>query len=246
MLAYEQHRGITRDHVLCRCSEDTVVLFRCRFSAQIVRNDGGTPRSPRGCLWPKVAPLAGKWWAAGEAYRSCRGLLCQLLVGSSRDSTPRRACLQPAASNRVGSGCCQAGAARRIHAIPITGPRGKSAQTHRASVDANLLTTTAAVFRKRWANHCSKLSVNCNERWLKVSALNICLLNPPRFVAQLRLLNQVTSISGLSTAAITELLGTELLALFGWRVRMFFLHLSFVNRDWVLVRDSLDKPTNSL
>ena len=213
MLAYEQHRGITRDHVLCRCSEDTVVLFRCRFSAQIVRNDGGTPRSPRGCLWPKVAPLAGKWWAAGEAYRSCRGLLCQLLVGSSRDSTPRRACLQPAASNRVGSGCCQAGAARRIHAIPITGPRGKSAQSHRASVDANLLATTAAVFRKRWANHCSKLSVNCSERWLKVSALNTDLLNPPRFVAQLRLLNQVTSISGLSTAAITELLGTELLAL---------------------------------
>ena len=79
----EQHCGITRDHVLCRCSEDTVVLFRCRCSAQIVRNDGGTPRSPRGCLWPKVAPLAGQWWAAGEAYCSCRGLLCQLLVGSS-------------------------------------------------------------------------------------------------------------------------------------------------------------------
>lgn len=136
-------------------------------------------------------------------------------MGSSRDSTPRRACLQPAASNRVGSGCCQAGAARRIHAIPITGPRDKSAQSHRASVDANLLATTAAVFRKRWANHCSKLSVNCNERWLKVSALNIGLLNPPRFVAQLRLFNQVTSISGLSTAAITELLRTELLALFG-------------------------------
>ena len=55
--------------------------------------------------------------------------------------------------------------------------------------------------------------MNCSERWLKVSALNTDLLNPPRVVAQLRLLNQVTSISGLSTAAITELLGTELLAL---------------------------------
>ena len=57
--------------------------------------------------------------------------------------------------------------------------------------------------------------MDCSERWLRVSALNIGLLNPPRFVAQLRLLNQVTSISGLSTAAITELLRTELLALFG-------------------------------
>ena len=36
---------------------------------------------------------------------------------------------------------------------------------------------------------------------------------PPRFVAQPRLLNRVTGIPGLTTCAITELLGTEALAL---------------------------------
>ena len=33
-------------------------LIWCRCSAENVRNDGATPRSPRGCLGPKVAPLA--------------------------------------------------------------------------------------------------------------------------------------------------------------------------------------------
>ena len=58
--------------------------------------------------------------------------------------------------------------------------------------------------------------MNCSERWLKVSAPDIGLLNPSRFVAQLRLLKQVTSISGLSTAIITELLGKLLALLVEW------------------------------
>mgnify|MGYP001084314688 CR=1 FL=1 len=50
-------------------------------------------------------------------------------------------------------------------------------------------------------------------RWVEAGALQLGLSIPPRFVAQPRLLNRVTGIPGLTTGAITELLGTEALAL---------------------------------
>ena len=50
-------------------------------------------------------------------------------------------------------------------------------------------------------------------RWVEAGALQLGLSIPPRFVAQPRLLNRATGIPGLTTGAITELLGTEALAL---------------------------------
>ena len=68
LLVYEQHRGITRHLVPCRWSADTVPLILCRCSAQIVRNDGSTPRPPRGCLSPEIhSPAGGNRSAAAEA-----------------------------------------------------------------------------------------------------------------------------------------------------------------------------------
>ena len=75
------------------------------------------------------------------------------------------------------------------------------------------LSLAADIFEMRCANHCSKLAANCSERWVGVEALQSGLLIPPRFVAQSRLLNRATSIPGLTTGAITELLATEALAL---------------------------------
>ena len=49
-------------------------------------------------------------------------------------------------------------------------------------------------------------------RWVEAGALQLGLSIPPRFVAQPRLLNWA-NIPGLTIGAITELLGTEALAL---------------------------------
>ena len=62
-------------------------------------------------------------------------------------------------------------------------------------------------------DHCSKLCAPFSERWVEAGALQLGLLIPPRFVAQQpRLLKRATGIPGLTTGAITELLGTEALA----------------------------------
>ena len=63
------------------------------------------------------------------------------------------------------------------------------------------------------ADHCSKLCALFSVRWVEAGALQLGLSIPPRFVAQPRLLNRATGIPGLTTGAITELLGTEALAL---------------------------------
>lgn len=62
-------------------------------------------------------------------------------------------------------------------------------------------------------DHCSKLCALFSVRWVEAGALQLGLSIPPRFVAQPRLLNRATGIPGLTTGAITELLGTEALAL---------------------------------
>ena len=94
-----------------------------------------------------------------------------------------------------------------------TFPRGKHLQSGCALQIDECLSLAADIFEMRCANHCSKLAANCSERWVGVEALQSGLLIPPRFVAQSRLLNRATSIPGLTTGAITELLATEALAL---------------------------------
>ena len=62
-------------------------------------------------------------------------------------------------------------------------------------------------------DHCSKLCALFSVRWVEVGALQLGLSIPLRFVAQSRLLNRAIGIPGLTTGSITELLGTEALAL---------------------------------
>ena len=91
--------------------------------------------------------------------------------------------------------------------------RGKHLQNRCALQIDECLSLAADIFEMRCVNHCNKLSAICSERWIGVETLQSGLLIPPRFVAQSRQLNRATSIPGLTTGAITELLATEALAL---------------------------------
>ena len=74
-------------------------------------------------------------------------------------------------------------------------------------------------------------------QWLRAGGLCLNLANLSCSVDKLRLSIQIVTIAGSATGSVTQLLGAELLApLVNQRVRMFCIHLSFINCDCVRMR----------
>ena len=81
------------------------------------------------------------------------------------------------------------------------------------------MSLAAVTFESPCRYHCSKPSAIFSERWFNTGGPCLGLSDPARSTAQLRLSSRMAIIAGSATGSVTELLGTELLAL-----------LSFSNR----------------